>query len=152
MPSQVEQANLNLELAREMRAAGHSYRQIARDLALTGNQLGRIRRALKRAKASRTRLRARNPDATDADLSIAQSVLPPGLRQTLGAAGHRTLGDLAALCAAPDFKGWETLPGIGPHRAQMVRALLEHHGLLAGPADLQAAVEALFPEFQSGDG
>jgi len=148
MLSQAQQANLNLDEAREMRAAGLSYREIARKLALTGNQLARIRRALKRAKASRTRLRAKDPAATDRDLLISQSVLPSGLRQTLKAAGFRTLGDLAQRIADPDFPGLETLPGIGPHRARVVTGLLDHHGLLSGPEDLQAAVEALFPEFQ----
>ncbi|WP_159983565.1 hypothetical protein [Novosphingobium sp. 18050] len=148
MLSKAKQANFDLEQAREMRAAGLSYREIARKLALTGNQLARIRRALKRAKASRTRLRAKDPDATDRDLLISQSVLPSGLRQTLKAAGFRTLGDLARSIADPDFPGLEALPGIGRHRAQMVNGLLDHHGLLPGPVDLQAAVEALFPEFQ----
>lgn len=148
MISQFENANLNLEQAREMRAAGLSYREIGRKLALTSNQLCRIRRVLKRAKASDTRLRNKNPGATDRDLLVSQSVLPSGLRQTLKAAGYRTLGDLADRIAEPDFPGLESLPGIGRHKAQMVNRLLDHHGVLIGSDDLQASVEALFPEFQ----
>lgn len=148
MLSQFEQANLNLDRAREMRAGGLSYREIGRKLALTSNQLSRIRRVLKRAKASHTRLRKANPGATDRDLLVMQSVLPSGLRQTLKDAGYRTLGDLADRMTDPDFPGFASLPGIGRHKAQMVNALLDHHGILAGSDDLQAAVEALFPEFQ----
>jgi len=40
------------------------------------------------------------------------------------------------------------MPGIGPHRARLVRGLLDQCGLLSGPSDLQAAVERLFPEFR----
>jgi hypothetical protein len=148
MLSQREQASLNLEQALEMRALGLPYREIGRRLALTGHQLGRIRRALRRAKAARTRLLGKDPAATDSDLPIAQSVLPVGLRQILTTAGHRTLGDLAQRLADPKAPGLETLPGLGPHRARMVRRLLDQHGLLPGSDDLRAAVEALFPEFQ----
>ncbi|WP_176593460.1 hypothetical protein [Sphingobium sp. EM0848] len=150
MLSQPEQAILNLERARELRASGISYREIGRKLALTPSQIGHIRRALSRAKAAQTRLHSTKPNATDRDLPVTQSVLPFGLRQHLKALGYRTLGDLADSLADPDFPGLERLPGIGPHRARLVRALLDHFGLLPGPHDLQAAVEALFPEFQDG--
>jgi len=147
MLSQPEQANLNLEQARELRAGGAAYREIGRRLALTSSQLSHIRRKLKREKAARTRLRSADPRATDRDLPVGQSVLPAGLRKRLVASGYRTLGDLADRLADPDVPGLETLPGIGPHRARLVKALLDHFGLLPGPSDLQAAVERLFPEF-----
>ena len=148
MLSQPEQAVQNLEEARGLRAAGTSYREIRRRLGLTAGQLGHIRRALKREKGARTRLRKAMPDATDRDLPVSQSVLPPGLRQRLTASGYRTLGDLADRLADPDFPGLETMPGIGPHRARLLKGLLDHFGLLPGPSDLQAAVERLFPEFR----
>ena len=40
------------------------------------------------------------------------------------------------------------MPGIGPHRARLVKGVLDHFGLLPGPSDLQAAIERLFPEFR----
>ncbi|GAA0296138.1 hypothetical protein GCM10009087_02360 [Sphingomonas oligophenolica] len=147
MLSQLDLATLNLEQARELRAAGIAYRDIGRRLALTSSQLSHVRRKLKREKAARTRLRSTNPGATERDLPVSQSVLPAGLRKRLTASGYRTLGDLADRLADPDFPGLETMPGIGPHRARLVKALLDHFGLLPGPSDLQAAVEALFPEF-----
>ncbi|WP_426387652.1 hypothetical protein [Sphingobium sp. R-21] len=148
MLSRPEQANLNLEQARDLRAAGISYREIARRLALTSSQLRLTRRSLSRAKAARTRLRSTMPTATDRDLPIARSVLPFGLREQLKKAGYRTLGDLADSLADPEFQGLEMLPGIGAYRARLVRGLLEHFDLLPGPVDLQAAVEAFFPEFR----
>lgn len=148
MLSQAEQAILNLEQARELRASGSSYRDIGRKLALTSGQLGHIRRTLKREKAGRTRLRTTKPDATDRDLPVSQSVLPSGLRKRLTASGYRTLGDLADRLADPDFPGLETLPGIGPHKARLVKGVLDHFGLLPGPSDLQSAIEHLFPELQ----
>jgi transcriptional regulator with XRE-family HTH domain len=147
MLSPSEQAHLNLDQARDMRADGISYREIARALGLTSSQLSHIRRALKRAKASQTKLRRADPAATDRDLLLSQSVLPPGLRQTLKASGLITLGDVAARIADPELPGLEALPGVGPHRAQLVKGLLDHHGLLPGPEDLRSAVKALFPEF-----
>lgn len=147
MLSPPEQAFMNLEQAREMRAAGRSYREIRRQLGITSGQLGHIRRALKREKASRTRLRSAKAHATDRDLPVSQSVLPPGLRKTLMAAGYRTLGDLSDRLAEPDFPGLETMTGIGPHRARLVRGLLDNFGLLPGPSDLRAAIESIFPEF-----
>lgn len=148
MLSQPEQALLNMEQARDLRASGLSYREIARRLELTPAQLRLIRRTLSRAKAARTRLRSTAPGATDRDLPITRSVLPAGLRQQLRKSGYHTLGDVADRLADPDFAGLETLPGIGPHRAMLVSRLLDHFGLLPGTDILQAAVEALFPEFQ----
>jgi len=148
MTSPAEQASLNLEQAREMRAAGRSYREIGRRLGITSNQLSHIRRTLKREKAGRTRLRSTHPQATDRDLPVSRSVLPAGLRQRLSGSGYKTLGDLADRLADPDFPGLETVPGIGPHRARLVTRLLDHYGLLPGPSDLQAAIEDLFPELR----
>lgn len=148
MPSQSEQTFMNLEQARVLRASGTPYREIRRQLGLSSGQLAHIRRALKREKAARTRLRSAKPHATDRDLPVSQSVLPPGLRQRLAASGYRTLGDLADRLADPDFPGLETMPGIGPHRARLVKGVLDHFGLLPGPSDLQAAIERLFPEFR----
>jgi hypothetical protein len=141
------QATANLEQARALRAAGRSYRDIGRALKLSSGQLGLIRRTLKREKASNTRLRSANPHATDRDLPVSQSALPLGLRRQLAKAGLKTLGDLADRLADPDFPGLETMPGIGRHRAQLVKRLLDHFGLLPGPSDLQAEIEHLFPEF-----
>jgi len=147
MPSRPEQASFNLDQARTLRASGTPYREIRRQLGLTAAQLGHIRRALKRAKAAQTRLRATKPDATDRDLPVGRSVLPAGLRQCLTASGYRTLGDLADRLADPDFPGLETLPGIGPHRVRLVHALLDHFDLLPGRNDLRAEIERLFPDF-----
>lgn len=148
MPSKPEQSFMNLEEARGLRASGRTYREIRRQLGLTPGQLGHIRRALKREKAARTRLRSAQSHATDRDLPVSQSVLPSGLRKRLTASGFRTLGDLADRLADPDFPGLETMPGIGPHRARLVRGVLEHFELLPGPSDLQAAIESIFPEFR----
>lgn len=149
MLSRATQASLNLDQARDLRAHGRSYREIRRELGITACQLSHIRRALKREKAARTRLAKAMPGATERDLPIAQSVLPPGLRKTLMSAGYRTLGDLSDRIADPGLPNLESLPGVGPHRARLVTGLLDHFGLLPGPADLRAAVENLFPEFAS---
>ena len=148
MPSPPEHAFMNLEQARGLRAAGKSYREIRRQLGLTSYQLGHIRRVLKREKAAWTRLRSAMPDATDRDLPVSQSVLPPGLRKCLTSSGCRTLGDLADRLADPDYPGLETMPGVGPHRARLVKGLLDHFDLLPGPGDLRAAIESIFPEFR----
>jgi hypothetical protein len=147
MLSQSEQANLNLDQARVLRASGASYREIRRQLAITSAQLGLIRRTLKREKGARTRLHRVSPHATDRDLPVGQSALPSGLRKALTASGYRTLGDLADKLADPDFRGLETMPGIGPYRARLVKGLLDQFGLLPGSEDLQAEIEQLFPEF-----
>ena len=147
MLSQAAQASLNLEQARNLRARGHSYREIGRELGITTHQLGHIRRALRREKASRTRLANAKPHATERDLPVRQSVLPSGLRQLLIASGYRTLGDLSDRVADSSQPGLEAIPGIGPHRARLVTGLLAHFALLPGPPDLRAAVERLFPEF-----
>ncbi len=146
MLSPSQQAQTNLEDARRLRADGQSYRQIGRRLGLSSGQLGHIRRALKREKAARTRLRSRAPDATDRDLPVAQSILPAGLRRGLVAAGYRTLGDLSDRVGDRTRPGLEALPGIGPHKAELVKRLLDQYGLLPGSEDLQAAIELLFPE------
>lgn len=148
MLSQFERARLNLERAREMRASGATYRQIGRTLGLASGQLCHIRRVLKREKAAMTRLRSTRPEATNRDLPVGQSALPRALRTRLTEAGFRTLGDIADRLADPDQPRLETITGIGSHRAQLVRRLLEHLGLLEGPNDLQAAVEQIFPELR----
>jgi hypothetical protein len=142
-----EQAALNLEEARTLRASGASYRQIRRQLGLSAGQIGHIRRALSREKAAGTRLRRSMPDATDRDLPVGQSVLPAGLRRQLSSSGYRTLGDLADRLSDPNLPGLETMPGIGPHKAALVKRLLDHYGLLPGTDDLRGAIEALFPDF-----
>jgi len=146
MLSRSQQAVLNLEEARALRAAGCTYRQIKRQLGLSPAQVGHIRRTLSREKAGATRLLRTTPGATDRDLPIGRSILPPGLRKQLAAAGYRTLGDLADRLADPDLPGLETMPGIGPHKAALVKRLLKHYALLDGSDDLQSEVEALFPE------
>lgn len=147
MLSPSQQATLHIEEARALRAEGWSYRRIGRRLGLSSAQLGHVRRALKREKAAATRLRRGAPGASERDLPVNQSILPPGLRRQLHAAGYETLGALADRLADPDLPGLEAMPGIGPHKAAQVRRLLDHYGLLAGSDDLQAAVEQLFPEF-----
>ena len=147
MLSRQEQAVANVEEGRALRAAGLSYRQIGRKLGLTSGQLGHVRRSLKREKAAGTRLRSTRPGASERDLPVAQSVLPPGLRKTLTNAGYRTLGDLADRMQDRDLPGVQAMPGIGPHKAALVKRLLEHYGLLAGNDDLRLEIEKLFPEF-----
>jgi hypothetical protein len=147
MLSKSDQAALNVQYAREMRAAGRSYREIGRALRLSSAQIGHVRRSLKREKAARTRLRSTVTAATDRDLPISRSVLPAGLRRNLIAAGYTTLGDIADRIGDPDRPGLETLPGIGPFRARQVRTLLETLGLYADTHDLEAAVAKIFPEF-----
>jgi hypothetical protein len=144
--SPFEQAALNLEQARELRASGCSYRLIGRQLGLSSSQLCHIRRALKREQAAITRLRKISPQASARDLPVRQSALPPGLRESLANSGHRTLGDVADRLADPDLPRLEALPGIGPHRALLVRRLLDRFDLVAGSSDLAAAVEKIFPE------
>ena len=144
-PSQL--ATLNLEEARQLRAQGWPYRRIGRHLKISSGQLSHIRRTLKREKAAITRLRSRMPGATDRDLTVNGSILPPGLRKLLVAAGYRTLGDLADRLADPDRPGIETMPGIGAHRAELVKRLLDHYGLLPAVDDLRAAVAQIFPDF-----
>lgn len=143
-PSQL--ATFNLEEARTLRAAGWPYRRIGRKLGISSGQLSAIRRALKREKAAVTRLRSRAPGASERDLPVGQSVLPKGLRALLVAAGYVTLGDLADRLADPDRPGLEAMPGIGAHRAALVRRLLDHYGLLPSVDDLPAAVAQIFPE------
>jgi hypothetical protein len=150
MFNKADQAATNLEQARDLRAAGATFRAVGRRLGLTSAQLGLIRRTLKREKAGRTRLHKADSQATDRDLTIGRSALPAGLRQTLAGAGFRTLGDIADRLADPDRPGLETLAGIGPHRARLVMRLLDSFDLLPGPDDLKAAIEDIFPEF--GDG
>ncbi|MEG3087003.1 hypothetical protein [Sphingomonas sp. PB4P5] len=148
MITRAEQAALNLQEARALRAAGTPYREIGRALRLSSGQLGHIRRALKREKAGRTRLYGATPDADERDLPVSRSVLPLGLRRVLAAAGYKTLGDIADRLADPNRPGLETLAGVGPHRAALVRTLLDHYGLRSGSSELQAEVERLFPELR----
>lgn len=150
MLSRAAEAALNVEQARDLRAEGRSYREIRRRLGLTTNQLAHVRRVLKREKAARTRLTKAKPDATPRDFPVQQSALPAGLREILHASGYQTLGDLADRLADPEQHPLEAIPGIGPHRARLIRGLLDRFDLLPGPADLQAEIERLFPEFGNG--
>jgi hypothetical protein len=147
MLSQSEQATLNLEQARDLRTSGKSYREVGRQLGLSSGQLSHIRQALKREKGSQTRLRSTHPHGSVRDLPISRSVLPAGLRRQLTSSGYRTLGDLADRLAEPDFRGMETMAGIGPHRARLINGLLDHFGLLVGTNNLRGEIEHLFPEF-----
>lgn len=146
MLSRSQLATFNLEEARTLRASGQTYRQIKRRLGLSPAQLGLIRKTLSREKAGNTRLLRAMPDATDRDRPVGHSALPAGLRKQLISAGYRTLGDVADRLGDPDLPGLEAMPGIGPHRATLVKRLLEHYALLPGTDDLQSAVEALFPD------
>lgn len=147
MLSALDLAHINLNEARQLRAAGMSYRSIARRLRLSPSQLSHIRRALKREKAARTRLRKSNPAADDRALPIGQSALPADLRRRLIGAGFATLGDVAERIVDPDLSGLETISGIGAHRVRRIKALLDQFGMLPdGPDDLRAQIEQLFPE------
>lgn len=146
MLSKLEQAALNLEEARALRASGSTYRQIGKKLGLTSSQLSHIRRSLSREKAAATRLRATIAGATSRDLPVGQSGLPAGLRRSLTSSGYRTLGDLADRVSDPALPGLEAAPGIGPHRVALVKRLLDFHGLLPGRCDLPEEIERLFPE------
>lgn len=147
MLTRSEQAALNLEEARSLRASGASYRQIRRQLGLSAGQIGLIRRALSREKGAATRLRSTESNAPDRDLPVSRSILPKGLRRTLMASGYRTLGDIADGLSDPAGAGLESIAGIGPHKAAMVKRLLDHYGLLPGSPDLRGEIERLFPEF-----
>ncbi|TPG49076.1 hypothetical protein [Sphingomonas glacialis] len=148
MLSQLEQVSVNLAAARALRAEGVAYREIGRRLGLTTSQLGHIRRTLKREKAGQTRLQTTMPGATARDLSVGRSALPAGLRRILMTAGYRTLGALADRVADVDQPGLESMPGLGPFRMGLIRAVLDQFGLNAGPSDLQAEVEKLFPDLR----
>lgn len=151
MLSRPEQATCNLEDARDLRMAGHSYARIRQKLGLSASQISLIRRTLKRAKAAQTRLLKIRPDATVRDLPIGQSILPADLRKRLIAAGFHTLGDLTQRLADPCLPGLETLPAIGPYRVQLIKRMLAHFDLLPEANDLKAAIEALFPEWGDDD-
>lgn len=149
MLSKADQATLNLDHARDLRATGLSYRDIRRQLAISPAQLSHIRRALKREKSARTRMLNQSPLATDRDIPIRQTALPIGLRTYLVAAGFRTLGDLSDQLVDEQFSGLLKIPGIGPHKARLVLALLERHDLASTSGDLQTTVERLFPDLIS---
>ncbi|MBC9034371.1 hypothetical protein IAG41_18440 [Sphingomonas sp. JC676] len=72
------------------------------------------------------------------------------MRRILILSGFKTLGDLADRLADPNIPELQTLPGIGPHRARLVKDMLDDFGLLAGTEDLRAAIEALFPDLREG--
>jgi len=148
MLSKAQQARANLDRARELRAAGRSYRQIGRQLGLTSSQLCRIRKTLMREKGALTRLRLARPGSTPRDLTVGACDLPPALRRLLTGAGYRTLGDLADRLLDPELPGLEAIPGVGRGRASMVRDMLDRLGLLPETSDLRARVEALFPELR----
>jgi len=146
MLSRSDQAVLNLEDARSLRASGASYRQIRDRLGLSPGQLRHIRRALSREKAAATRLRSTESGASDRNLPVGRSVLPKGLRRTLMASGYQTLGDIVDGLSDPAGAGLEGIAGIGPHKAALVKRLLDHYGLLPGSGDLKGEIERLFPE------
>lgn len=149
MLNKLQQARANLDAARGLREAGRTYRQIRRQLGLTSAQIQRIKRELGREKGALTRLRQRRPGAEPRDFTVNACSLPPGIRKLLIAAGYRTLGELADRLVDPELPGLEAIAGIGPTKAEMVHRLLDRHGLLPGPSDLQSKVEALFPEFRA---
>ena len=152
MLSPSQQATLNVEEARALRASGCTYRQIARQLGLSSGQLGHVRRTLSREKAGGTRLLRATPNATARDFPVSQSILPWGLRRQLTSSGYRTLGDVAERLCDPSLPGLEAMPGIGPHKAALVKRLLDHHGLLPGNDDLRNAIEQLFPDLADPGG
>lgn len=140
---------VNLTLARELRDAGRSYRQIRRALALTRGQGAWLKKRLIRERRVAGQLQRQLDAAPAAELAIHRSGLPPQLRRRLIGAGYATLGDVAAAIADPDRLGPASVPGIGPVALARIGALLASVGLGIAPGgDLQASIEALFPEMR----
>ena len=139
----------NLLRARELREQGHSYRQIRRALRLSRGQASHIKRTLVRQLREATRLRRLIADGSPRDVPVRSSGLPPSLRSRLIGAGYVTLGDIVDSLDDPDRPGPASVPGIGPVALKRIHDVLASAGLYAAAGeDLQATVEALFPELR----
>ncbi len=140
---------VNLALAREMRDAGRSYRQIRRALALTRGQGAWVKKRLIRERRLASQLQRLLGEAPAAELPVRRSGLPPQLRARLIGAGYATLGDIAAAIADPDRPGPAAVSGIGPVALARITTLLASVGLGTAPGgDLRSSVEALFPDMR----
>lgn len=140
---------VNLLRARELRDQGHSYRQIRRALRLSRGQASHIKRTLVRQLREANRLRRLTADGSAREVPVRSSGLPPSLRARLVGAGYLTLGDIADAIGDPDRPGPASVAGIGPVAVRRIHDLLASVGLhAAGGDDLQATVEALFPELR----
>lgn len=140
---------INLAQARALRDEGRSYRQIRRVLALTRGQGAWLKKRLVRERRLAGQLQRQLGEAPAADLPVRRSGLPPQLRARLIGAGYHTLGDIADAIADPDRAGPAAVSGIGPVALARIAALLASVGLGTAPGtDLQASVEALFPEMR----
>jgi hypothetical protein len=138
-----------LAQARALRDAGRSYRQIRRALALTRGQGAWLKKRLIRERRLAGQLQRQLDAAPAAALPVRRSGLPPQLRARLIGAGYQTLGDIADAIADPDRPGPAAVGGIGPVALARIAALLASVGLgTAAGGDLQASVEALFPEMR----
>ena len=139
----------NLLRARELRDEGQSYRQIRRALRLSRGQASHIKRTLVRQLREANRLRRLMANGSARDVPVRSSGLPASLRLRLIGAGYVTLGDIADAIGDPDRPGPASISGIGPVAVQRIHDLLASVGLhAAGGEDLQATVEALFPELR----
>lgn len=140
---------VNLAHARALRDEGRSYRQIRRALALTRGQGAWLKKRLVRERRLAGQLQRELAVAPAAALPVRRSGLPPQLRARLIGAGYQTLGDIADAIADPDRPGPAAVSGIGPVALARITALLASVGLgTAADGDLQASVEALFPEMR----
>lgn len=140
---------VNLMRARELRDQGLSYRQIRRALRLSRGQASHIKRTLVRQLREATRLRGLIARGSARDIPVRSSGLPPSLRARLVAAGYVSLGDIVDALDDPDRPGPACVPGIGPVALKRIHDLLASVGLHAAAGeDLQATVEALFPELR----
>lgn len=143
---QFERAVLNTNEARRLRASGFSYCQIKLELGIGSRQLCRIRAKLRREKAVSTVRCLTVPCATNRDLPISCSALPPKVRKILTSGGvYHTLGDLADRLTDRRFKGLEGMPGIGPYRAALVSGLLDRLDVRSLASELKSDVELVFP-------
>lgn len=140
---------VNLMRAKELRDQGHSYRQIRRALRLSRGQASHIKRTLVRQLREANRLRRLIARGSARDVPVKSSGLPPSLRSRLVSAGYVSLGDIVDALGDPHRPGPGSVPGIGPVALKRLHDLLAGVGLYAASGeDLQATVEALFPELR----
>jgi hypothetical protein len=140
---------VNLMRARELRDQGHSFRQIRRALRLSRGQASHIKRTLVRQLREANRLRRLIARGSARDIPVKSSGLPPSLRLRLIGAGYVSLGDIVDALDDPNRPGPASVPGIGPIALQRIFDLLASVSLYTAVGeDLQATVEALFPELR----
>ena len=140
---------VNLMRAKELRDQGLSYRQIRRALRLSRGQASHVKRMLVRQIRDANRLRRLIAKGSARDVPVRSAGLPPSLRSRLVAAGYVSLGDIVDARDDPNRPGPAGVPGIGPVALKRIHDLLASVGLFAAAGeDLQATVEALFPELR----